>query len=149
LFKKNQEISAMANSPASDADESLITPFTPGVPQADLDDLRERLAWTRWPILLPGDDRDLGVPVAYLCILSEYWRDSYDWRREEVRLDSGPRAVLFAAQPIEVVIQRGVVEILHAGVLVAVHAGRWALRCPAMNGRCRNSSPARAQRRSP
>jgi AraC-like ligand binding domain len=40
-------------------------------------------------------------------------------------------------------------EILHAGVLVAIHAERWALRASPMNGRRRNGSTARAQRPSP
>jgi Epoxide hydrolase N terminus len=40
---------------------------------------------------LPGDDWDLGVPVAYLRGLSEYWRDGYDWRRAEARLNAVPQ----------------------------------------------------------
>jgi Epoxide hydrolase N terminus len=80
----------MASSPASAASESLITTFTLDVPQADLDDLRDCLARTRWPAPLPDGDWDVGVPVAYLRTLSEYWRDGYG-HREEARLDSVPQ----------------------------------------------------------
>jgi hypothetical protein len=139
----------MANSPAGAADESLITPFTLEVPQADLEDLRARPARARWPATLPGEDWDLGVPAAYLRSLSGYWRDSYGWRREKARPNSGPVQCSSPPSPLEVVVQRGVVEILHAGVLTAIHAGRWALRSSPMNGRRRISSTARAHRLSP
>jgi epoxide hydrolase len=65
------------------ARDGNITPFRVDVPQADIDDLRDRLARTRWPDALPGDDWSTGVPVAYLRDLAEYWRTTYDWRAEE------------------------------------------------------------------
>jgi hypothetical protein len=45
---------------------SEIRPFRIGIPQADLDDLRQRLARTRWPAELPGTGWDAGVPLGYL-----------------------------------------------------------------------------------
>lgn len=81
----------MARSPARASTEPQITPFTLKVPQTDLDDLRDRLGRTRWPAPLPGDNWDLGVPVAYLRELSEYWHHGYDWRREEARLNAVPQ----------------------------------------------------------
>ena len=68
-----------------------LRPFTIAIDDADLDDLHERLARTRFPAPLPGDDWDTGVPVAYLRELVDYWRDAYDWRKEEARLNRLPQ----------------------------------------------------------
>jgi pimeloyl-ACP methyl ester carboxylesterase len=68
-----------------------IRPFRIDVPQADLDDLRDRLARTRWPSELPGVGWSRGVPVAYLKGLAEYWRTGYDWRTAEARLNEFPQ----------------------------------------------------------
>ena len=45
--------------------DTTIRPFRIDIPQADLDDLRDRLARTRWPDELPGDG-DYGVPLSYV-----------------------------------------------------------------------------------
>ena len=77
-----------------------IEEFRIDIPQADLDDLADRLARTRWPSALPGAawDRgapgagwERGVPVGYLRELAEYWRDGFDWRAQEARLNSYPQ----------------------------------------------------------
>nr|MDT0656778.1 epoxide hydrolase [Micromonospora sp. DSM 115978] len=70
-----------------------MTPYRIDVPQADLDDLRDRLARTRWPRQLPGDGWDRGVPVGALRELVEYWRTGYDWRAHEARLNEFPQFV--------------------------------------------------------
>ncbi|WP_306366341.1 epoxide hydrolase family protein [Nocardiopsis sp. CC223A] len=71
--------------------ENTLTPFRIHVPQADIDDLRNRLAHTRWPHPVPGrDDRtdfSRGIPQTYLRELAEYWRDGFDWRAQEERLN--------------------------------------------------------------
>ncbi len=72
-------------------DELQIHPFRINVPQADLDDLRSRLAATRWPSELPGVGWSRGVPVSYLKELAEYWRTSYDWRKHEAALNEHPQ----------------------------------------------------------
>ena len=64
-----------------------IAPFRVEVPQADLDDLRERLPRTRWPDELPGVGWGLGVPLDYLKGLTEYWATTYDWRGQEAALN--------------------------------------------------------------
>ncbi len=64
-----------------------ILPFRIDVPQADLDDLRDRLARTRWPDQLPGAGWDYGIPLEYVRELASYWRDEYDWRVHEARLN--------------------------------------------------------------
>jgi pimeloyl-ACP methyl ester carboxylesterase len=68
-----------------------ITPFTLHVPQARLDDLRDRLDRTAWPPPLPGDDWDTGVPTHWLRGLVEYWRTGYDWRAAEARINAIPQ----------------------------------------------------------
>ncbi|MFV2143947.1 epoxide hydrolase family protein [Isoptericola sp. G70] len=72
-------------------ENTTLTPFRIDIPQADLDDLRTRLAQTRWPHPVPGrDDRtdfSRGIPLAYLQELAEYWRDGFDWRAQEAALN--------------------------------------------------------------
>jgi epoxide hydrolase len=72
----------------ADAD---IRPFRVDVPQADLDDLRDRLARTRWPDELPDAGWSRGVPLGYLQELAAYWRDGYDWRKHEADLNRHPQ----------------------------------------------------------
>lgn len=68
-----------------------LTPFTLAVPDADLDDLHRRLDDTRWPPPLPGDDWSTGVPPAALQRLAAAWRDDFDWREAEARLNAHPQ----------------------------------------------------------
>ena len=70
---------------------SEIRPFRIDIPDADLDDLRERLARTRWPDGPDGDDWRAGVPAGYLRELAGYWRDGFDWRAQEARLNALPQ----------------------------------------------------------
>lgn len=69
-------------------DES-IRPFTVAVPQADLDDLTDRLARTRLPRPAPGDDWDYGTPNHYLAEMVQAWR-AFDWRAQEARMNAVP-----------------------------------------------------------
>jgi pimeloyl-ACP methyl ester carboxylesterase len=68
-----------------------IDPFRITVPQADLDDLADRLARTRWPDELPGAGWSRGVPLDHLEELAAYWRDGYDWRAQEAKLNQIPQ----------------------------------------------------------
>lgn len=56
-----------------------------------LDDLRERLANTRWPDQIPGSGWDRGPDVAWMRDLCEYWRTGYDWRKAEARINAWPQ----------------------------------------------------------
>jgi pimeloyl-ACP methyl ester carboxylesterase len=73
-----------------------ITPYRIQVPDAQLADLRQRLAATRWPEPETVPDWSQGVPLAYLRDLCGYWAQRYDWRATEARLNALPqyRAVL-------------------------------------------------------
>ena len=68
-----------------------ITPFEIHVPDDELDDLRVRLARTRLPHDLPGAGWERGVPRDYLEALADVWRDAFDWRAEERRLNAFPQ----------------------------------------------------------
>ena len=72
-----------------------IYPYTIAIQETDLDDLRERIAHTRWPTQLPGLGWSRGVPLDYLKNLASYWQTSYDWRKHEARLNKIPQ---FATQ---------------------------------------------------
>jgi pimeloyl-ACP methyl ester carboxylesterase len=66
-----------------------IRPFLIDIPQTDLDDLRDRLARTRWATgQLPGVGWDYGVPADQLKELADYWAHKYDWRAHETRMNS-------------------------------------------------------------
>ncbi|ANN19829.1 epoxide hydrolase [Amycolatopsis orientalis] len=69
---------------------TAIKPFRIAIPQAELDDLTERLARTRWPQEV-ADDWSRGVPVSYLKGLAEYWADGFDWRAQEAELNEIPQ----------------------------------------------------------
>jgi epoxide hydrolase len=73
--------------------DAEIRPFRVEVPQADLDDLDQRLARARWPVEPAGVGWSRGVPVGYLKGLAEYWRTGYDWRRQEARLNQHPQFI--------------------------------------------------------
>jgi microsomal epoxide hydrolase len=64
-----------------------IQPFTIAIPQATLDDLRERLARTRWPDEIEGAGWDYGIPLGYMKELANYWQQTYDWRTHEATLN--------------------------------------------------------------
>jgi epoxide hydrolase len=68
-----------------------IQPFSIDVSQHDVDDLRQRLARTRWPEDSPDEGWRRGVPLAYLNVLAEYWRDQFDWRAQESKLNQYPQ----------------------------------------------------------
>jgi pimeloyl-ACP methyl ester carboxylesterase len=72
-------------------DTSEIRPFRIAIPQADLDDLGDRLARTRWPDELPGVGWSRGVPLGYLRDLTGYWDGGYDWRAQEANLNRFPQ----------------------------------------------------------
>ena len=68
-----------------------IRPFTVNVPQPTLDDLRARLARTRWPDEVDGAGWDYGVNLGYMRELVQYWATRFDWRRHEQALNAFPQ----------------------------------------------------------
>ncbi len=66
-------------------------PFRIAVPDADIDDLRQRLVRTRWPSEVTDGGWTFGTNRAYLQELCAYWADGFDWRRQEVSLNAIPQ----------------------------------------------------------
>jgi hypothetical protein len=68
-----------------------IKPFRIDIPQADIDDLHQRLSATRWPERETPDDWSQGIPLSYVKELCTYWHEEYDWRRCEAWLNGMPQ----------------------------------------------------------
>ncbi|WP_250032280.1 epoxide hydrolase family protein [Paractinoplanes maris] len=68
-----------------------IRPFTVRFRAEALDDLRHRLAATRWPTLELVGDRSQGVQLATMRALGQYWENKYDLRRVQSRLNALPQ----------------------------------------------------------
>ena len=81
----------MSTSPETVQSPAAIEPFEIAVEQSALDNLVARLDATRWPAELPGERWSRGVPLDYLRDLTAYWRDDYDWRIHEARLNALPQ----------------------------------------------------------
>lgn len=74
-------------------DGSGILPFRIEVPQVAVDDLKERLASSRWPDESPGEGWLRGVPTDHLKGLAKYWQTQYDWRDHEAKLNEHPQFI--------------------------------------------------------
>jgi epoxide hydrolase len=66
---------------------SAVSPHPIDVPEAELEDLRDRLRRTRWPERETVDDWSQGIPLAYVQAVCRYWAETYDWRRVEHELN--------------------------------------------------------------
>jgi pimeloyl-ACP methyl ester carboxylesterase len=73
------------------SDATGVRPFTVDVPEAELEDLRTRIAATRWPEVEPVADQSQGVQSATVQELARYWASEYDWRRVEAKLNALPQ----------------------------------------------------------
>src|SRR3954451_9058016 len=80
-------MTVMVERPAGD---TTIRPFTVEIPEADLEDLRKRVAATRFPERETVEDESQGVPLALMQDLARYWATEYDWRKCEARLNAVP-----------------------------------------------------------
>src|SRR6187399_2866212 len=65
--------------------------FQVEIPDEALDDLRRRIAATRWPSKELVGDRSQGVQLATLKELVRYWTTDYDWRKAEAKLNALPQ----------------------------------------------------------
>lgn len=70
-----------------------IRPFTFHATQAELDDLRRRVAAARLPERETVTDFSQGVPLATTQKLAHYWATEYDWRKVEARLNAVPNFI--------------------------------------------------------
>jgi pimeloyl-ACP methyl ester carboxylesterase len=101
----------------------MIEPFTARIPQADLDDLRQRLATTHWAPEQPAgrDEGAYGFPLSRLQRLVSSWQD-FDWRRQEDRLNAYPQfRTVIDGQPVHFLHVRSAVP----GALPVVLSHGW------------------------
>jgi pimeloyl-ACP methyl ester carboxylesterase len=77
--------------PGPATQDTTLRPFRVDIPDQALDDLRRRLAATRWPHKELVPDRSQGVQLATLQELARYWASDYDWRACEARLNALPQ----------------------------------------------------------
>jgi len=75
------------------AEDRSIRPFTYHAPQAELDDLRRRIAAARLPEKELVPDFSQGVKLATVQKLARYWATEYDWRKVEARLNAYPQFI--------------------------------------------------------
>jgi pimeloyl-ACP methyl ester carboxylesterase len=72
-------------------EDTSIRPFRVNIPEADLADLKRRIAATRWPDRETVADSSQGVQLAKLQELVRYWGTGYDWRKGEAKLNALPQ----------------------------------------------------------
>jgi pimeloyl-ACP methyl ester carboxylesterase len=68
-----------------------IRTFHLEIPEEQIDDLRRRIAATRWPSKELVPDRSQGVQLEALHELARYWATDYDWRKAEAKLNALPQ----------------------------------------------------------
>jgi pimeloyl-ACP methyl ester carboxylesterase len=85
-------------SPASATSQSrpvvanaAIRPFTVSIPEAQLAEMKRRIAATQWPEKETVGDQSQGVPLATMQELARYWATDYDWRKVEAKLNALPQ----------------------------------------------------------
>src|SRR5262245_59172922 len=76
-----------AVAPAQAGGDTKVVPFKINVPEAVLADLKQRLKNARLPDEIDGAGWSYGTNLAYLKELIVYWRDKFDWREQERRLN--------------------------------------------------------------
>jgi pimeloyl-ACP methyl ester carboxylesterase len=77
--------------PSGATDDTSVRPFQVNVPDQAIEDLRRRIAATRWPSRELVADRSQGVQLATMQELARYWVSDYDWRKCEARLNALPQ----------------------------------------------------------
>jgi hypothetical protein len=96
---------ASASTPAAAVDQAkpepgAVRPFGVDIPEEDLEDLRRRIAATRWPCRELVDDRSQGVQLATMQELTRYWATEHDWHKCEEKLNALPQSPHEDALPL-------------------------------------------------
>ncbi len=78
---------------AAGVEDTAIRSFHIAVPEAALEDLRNRIAGTRWPDRELVSDQSQGVKLKTIQDLVRYWGKDYDWRKAEAKLNALPEFV--------------------------------------------------------
>ena len=91
VVARSAPASAQAQSEAGSG--TAIRPFHISIPEAELVDLRQRIAATRWPDKETVDDESQGIRLAEVEALVKYWGSGYNWRIVEAKLNALPEFV--------------------------------------------------------
>src|SRR3954453_17127232 len=78
---------------AATSQAAAVRPFTIEFPDADLRELRARIAATRWPEKEGVEDASQGVELATIQAVAQYWETEHDWRKCEAKLNSVPNFI--------------------------------------------------------
>ena len=73
--------------------DTVLRPFTIETPEAELEELRARVAATRWPERETVADHSQGPQLATMQALARYWATEYDWRKCEEKLKALPHFI--------------------------------------------------------
>lgn len=84
-------LAATLAAPTATTQNISIRPYHVHIPQAQIEDLKRRIAMTRWPDKETVADRSQGFQLAELQKLLHYWGGSYDWRKAEAKLNASPQ----------------------------------------------------------
>ena len=76
---------------ATPTEDGTIRPFRIEFPHDALDDMRRRIAATRWPERETVSDDSQGVSLTTMQALADHWATDYDWRRCESKLNALPQ----------------------------------------------------------
>jgi pimeloyl-ACP methyl ester carboxylesterase len=82
---------AAPSSTSTTTQDNSIRPYQVHVPQIQIEDLKRRIAMTRWPDKETVADRSQGFQLAELQQLLQYWGSGYDWRKAEAKLNALPQ----------------------------------------------------------
>src|SRR6266404_421905 len=91
VLATTRRAAAKSERPTLPAATKDVTPFKVEVPQGAIDDLKRRLASTRWPERETVSDWSQGVPLEKAKALIAYWHDKYEWRRFEAQINALPQ----------------------------------------------------------
>src|SRR6185436_1096614 len=68
-----------------------IEPFEIHIPDSVLEDLHERISRTKWPSTVSDSGWGYGTDINTLRSLVDYWQKTFDWRKEESRINRFPQ----------------------------------------------------------
>src|SRR5215218_7207242 len=92
-FASDTLAAAAAPAARSPSENRSIRPFSYNAPQSELDEMRRRIAATRFPEKETVADDTQGVQLGTIQKLARYWATEHDWRKVEARLNSYPNFI--------------------------------------------------------
>jgi pimeloyl-ACP methyl ester carboxylesterase len=84
-------MSGSTPTPSSHIDARVVAPSSLHVTQSAIDDLKSRIAQTRWPDELRQSGNAYGATLSFVKNAAEYWRNGFDWRAQEAKINAVPQ----------------------------------------------------------